>query len=456
MWAAEPRSKFSPKDGARISQEQNSVLISGKVATDLGRSPNADIVFVIDISGSTSQYAGADFGDMGPLPDNSGSFGLGRPQISIGGIGIGQPSFRNLRNSILAAEVAASRRLLLQLNSETTRVGVVTFGEGAQVLQPLTHDFEQVRRALDDILRAYHGGTNMAEGVRAAITELMGLGKRKRKPTQLKSNSSNRWFSHHAHRRRRRAAPEDTEFAINAARLAGKAGIKVHVFALGEEALSYPRAAVGIAKASGGTYTPVSRAADVLAVVENISLVGGIHIQVVNQTTDRRQHSFVWRRTASSSAVPVAEGRNQIDVFARASDGSIKRDSVSIFYQPGNQRSLDLEVFLEREKNLKLEVERLGRSPAEIQKETEKSRKTAWGDLNGSRPLRRDRQGNQRLVNRRTLALPSIRFGSDGDFRNTLLTIDITFTVSPKRTSRSPSKSRFVRAYTQRCFQSRF
>ena len=56
---------------------------------------------------------------MGPL-DNSGSFGLGRPQISIGGIGIGQPSFRNLRNSILAAEVAASRRLLLQLNSETT------------------------------------------------------------------------------------------------------------------------------------------------------------------------------------------------------------------------------------------------------------------------------------------------------------------------------------------------
>ena len=82
LWAAEPRVQIlSPKDGSRITQEQNSVLISGKVATDLGRSPNVDIVFVIDISGSTSQYAGADFGDMGPLPDNSGSFGLGRPQI---------------------------------------------------------------------------------------------------------------------------------------------------------------------------------------------------------------------------------------------------------------------------------------------------------------------------------------------------------------------------------------
>ena len=41
LWAAEPRVQIlSPKDGSRITQEQNSVLISGKVATDLGRSPN--------------------------------------------------------------------------------------------------------------------------------------------------------------------------------------------------------------------------------------------------------------------------------------------------------------------------------------------------------------------------------------------------------------------------------
>jgi hypothetical protein len=118
----------------------------------------------------------------------------------------------------------------------------------------------------------------------------------------------------------------------------------------------------------------------VLAVVENISLVGVDYVQVVNQTTGQKATQL--RLAADgffSSAVPVAEGRNQIDVFARASDGSTKRDSVSIFYQPGNQRSLDLEVFLEREKNLKLEVERLGRSPAEIQQESEKSREDSLG-----------------------------------------------------------------------------
>src|SRR5262249_8233818 len=112
---------------------------------------------------------------MGPLPDNSGSFGFGRPQISIGGIGIGQPPFRNLRNSVLAAEVAASRRLLLQLNSETTRAGVVTFSEGAQVLQPLTNNFEQVRRILDDIMRAGpYGGTKICPSMRSSMNRPRG------------------------------------------------------------------------------------------------------------------------------------------------------------------------------------------------------------------------------------------------------------------------------------------
>jgi hypothetical protein len=163
--------------------------------------------------------------------------------------------------------------------------------------------------------------------------------------------------------------------AINAARLAGKAGVKVHVFALGEEALSYPRAAVGIAKESGGTYTPVSRPADVLAVVENISMVGVDYVQIVNQTNGQKATQV--RLAADgffSSAVPVSEGKNQIDVLARASDGANGRDSIIVYYQPGKQKSLELEVFLEKEKKLQLEVERLGRPQSEIQREVERSR----------------------------------------------------------------------------------
>ena len=375
--AAEPKVQIlSPKEGSTITQQQNSILISGKVASQAARSENVDIMFIIDISGSTAAYAGVDFGDFGQLPDSSSSSGFGWPQITIRGFGLGPP-IRNLRNSILAAEVGAARRLLVQLNSQTTRVGIITFSEGARVLQPLTRDFDDVRRVLDSILAAGpSGGTNMVEGIRRGISELMGFGMSEKRTEAVKAEFLlTDGFPTLPIGGGGRLAPEDTDLAINAARLAGKAGIKVHVFALGEEALSYTRAAVGIAHQSGGTYTPVSRAADVLAVVENISVVGVEYVQIVNQTTG--QKATQTRLAADgffASAVQVVEGRNQIDVIARASDGSTGRDSITVYYQSGNQKSLELEVFLEKEKNLKLQVERLGKSQAEIQQETERSR----------------------------------------------------------------------------------
>ena len=376
--AAEPRVQIlSPKDGGRITQEQNLIFVSGKVARDAGRSARVDVFLVVDVSGSTAQYAGSDLGDAGELPDNSGFSGFPTPQITIGGMSVGRPPVRNLRNSILAAEVAAARRLLVQLNPETTRVGVLTFSEGAKLLQPLTSDFERLRRVLDDILRAGpYGGTNMVEGIRMGITELMGLGASEKRTDAVKVQIMlTDGFPTLPIGASRRAAPEDTNLAINAARLAGKAGIKVHVFTLGEEALSYPRAAVGIAQESGGTYTPVIRPADVLAVVENVSVIGVDSVQIVNRTTGQKatQH----RLTADgffSSALPVVEGRNQIDVFARASDGANGSDSITVYYQSGTQKSLELEIFLEKEKKLELEIKRLGRSPAEIQRDVERNR----------------------------------------------------------------------------------
>jgi len=119
----------------------------------------------------------------------------------------------------------------------------------------------------------------------------------------------------------------------------------------------------------------VVRPADALAVLENISVVGVDYVQIVNQTTGQKATQL--RLAADgffASAVPVVEGRNQIDVLARASDGSNSRETINIYYQSGNQKSLELEVFLEKEKNLQLEVERLGKSSTEIQREIERNR----------------------------------------------------------------------------------
>ena len=373
---AEPRVQIlSPKDGAQINQDEKSIFVSGKVAREAGRSGNVDILFVIDISGSTALYAGADLGDADQPPSTTG---FPMPQISIGGMSLGGgPPLRNPRNSVLAAEVAAARRLLLQLNHESTRVGVISFSDNAHLLQPLTYDYERVRQVLSDVLRSgSYGGTNMVEAIRMGISELMGFGTSEKRTDAIKAQFLlTDGFPTLPIGESKRMTPEDIALTINAARLSGKAAIKVHVFALGEEALSYPQAAVGIAKESGGTYTPVMRPADALAVLENISVVGVDYVQVVNQTIG--QKATLLRLAADgffSSAVPVAEGKNQIDILARASDGSNARQSITIYYQPGTKKSLDLEIFLEKEKNLQLEVNRLGKSPAEIQSEVERNR----------------------------------------------------------------------------------
>ena len=167
------------------------------------------------------------------------------------------------------------------------------------------------------------------------------------------------------------------------ARQAGEAGIGVNAFGLGEDAVSNPRALVGIAKESGGTYVPVLRPADTLAVVDKVSAVGVDSIQVTNETIQQKAlRSRLAVDGYFASAVPVVEGLNRIQVLGRASDGSIGRDTATVRYEPGGKRSLDLEIFLqnekrnlelnvslEREKNLKLEVERLGKSAEQIRRD---------------------------------------------------------------------------------------
>jgi hypothetical protein len=384
---AEPKVQIlSPKTDDRVTQDQSAILVSGKVASQAARFSNVDIMLVLDTSGSTKDYSGADFAELSDLPPNYLHLpAQSSPQFSVslgGRVVVGQPRYEqpppiNLRNSILAAEVVASRRLLTQLDPKTTRVGVITFNKDARLDQPLTHDFEEVRRLLVSIYKAGpNGGTNMVEGIRLGIKELHGLGASAKRTDAIKAmilltdGAPSLPLGDGL-----RVNSADVALVINGARLAGKSGIKVHVFGLGEQALVHPEAAVGIAMESGGTYTPVHRPADVLALVENISVVGVEYIQIVNQTTGQKATNL---RSAAdgffSSAVPVVEGRNQIDVFARASDGTTGRDTVTIYYQSGTQKSLDLEVFLEKERKLKLEVERLGRSQAEIQRDVERGR----------------------------------------------------------------------------------
>jgi hypothetical protein len=125
------------------------------------------------VSGSTGQYSGADFAEFSQLPN----FYLNPKGTPLSCAGRNRAGPLNLRNSILAAEVIAARRMLLQLNPETTRVGVITFGDEVWLRQPLTHNFDEVRNALDIVYKkGPYGGTNMVDAIGVATEELLGRG----------------------------------------------------------------------------------------------------------------------------------------------------------------------------------------------------------------------------------------------------------------------------------------
>jgi VWA domain-containing protein len=175
----------SPKDGSQIIQEQAYVLVGGKAAIKTGGSGLVDIFLVLDVSGSTAQYAGADFPEFSQLPNFYVSR-KGPPPLPCAGSN--RPGPHNLRNSILAAEIVASRRLLSQLDPQTTRVGVIIFGDQAWLRQSLTHDFDEVRNALDVIYkRGPYGATNMVDAIRVATDELLGKGESEKYLDSLKA-----------------------------------------------------------------------------------------------------------------------------------------------------------------------------------------------------------------------------------------------------------------------------
>jgi hypothetical protein len=142
----------------------------------------------------------------------------------------------------------------------------------------------------------------------------------------------------------------DTEAALNAARLAHKAGITVNTYALGPAALTNPIAATEVARITLGTFLPVQKPGDIVSFLQGVTFANIEDVVFTNLTT--REVSTDVRLSPDGSFsgfVPVKEGHNQVRVTALASDGS--------------KGSVDLDLLFEKsglsEKELALELDRI-------------------------------------------------------------------------------------------------
>ena len=319
------------------------VFVSGLALAHEGKRPALDIVFVVDVSGSTAQPSGADV-------DRDGTVGRG---IVIPGM-IAMNTDK--ADSVLAAEVGAVGVVLERLDSYSTRVGVVTFSESTWVDVPLTRDYDEVRLALQDIVdRGAFGGTNIKSALLRGSVELLGTRsasstRRKDAVRVLVLVSDGAPTLPHPFGR-----GANVTVAVNAARKAAKRGIRVHTFAVGKEAVGSP-AALAIARVANGIYTPVLDPRDLPRIFDAFSFAEIEALSVRNLTLNVDAVQLDHRPDGSFAAlVPAGFGHQTLEVHARSRSGVEERRRVVVIHgpqplEPRQRAQRDLMIELERQR----------------------------------------------------------------------------------------------------------
>jgi hypothetical protein len=320
-------------------------FIAGRALALSGDVKRFDVVIVLDTSGSTSQPTGVDVDGNGVV---------GTPRLgALGGLldlGSTDPG-----DSILAAEVAAARRLLSGLDPRTTRVGVVTFAgeptesqpgffgrspaihQAAITMEPLTSDYARVDRALERVRqRGPRGMTHMAAGVDQATVELLGLSGSLSK-SDPGSDKVVLFFTDGEPTLPYQGFDSDNVRAVlRAAQRAQRAGIRIHSFAIGPKALAGPMATVEMASITDGAFTPVRHPGLLVHVVSGVSFANIQGVEVVNETSGEEAYQVRSHADGSwDSLVPLVPGKNRVRVSARASDGSEASETIVLHYAPG-------------------------------------------------------------------------------------------------------------------------
>ncbi len=311
-----------PGDGAVVSDAACGTFVAGRAMALSDRSKRFDVALVIDTSSSTEDPTGADINGNGVI----GAPPRGRISSLFGGS-------TDKGDSILAAEVAAARQILRDLDPRTTRVAVITFAGSddergadppAVTRQPLTSEYALVEQALDFIVRTDpHGMTHMSGAVDHTTTELLGLyGSRSEKiPDSEKlvffftDGRPTMPFGQYAE-------SDNTRAVRRAALRANKAGIRIHSFAIGPEALAGPIASVELADMTGGSFVPVRHPGELSAVVDALNFANLEDVVLRNDTTGATAEPF--RVTADGSwggFVKLMTGSNTVRIAARSTDG---------------------------------------------------------------------------------------------------------------------------------------
>jgi hypothetical protein len=314
-------------------------LIEVKGRAGARRSRGHDLVVVLDLSDSTVRSSGLDLDGDGPSGRTDPAFltWLGE-QPGVRGALPERLREVDLDDSILMAEVAAAEALIQRLDLRVFRIGIVVFSDTARIAAPLGSPRGRLQKALREVRRGFFEdlrGTNFGDAIELAHAELnpnpgeggngRGLREDRERSILFLSDGAPTLPVH---------ADRAQVHALQAARAAAMAGIRIYSFALGPEAEEALEVYRRMAISSGGRYEKIGRPADAIARLRQVDLADLEELRVVNRTNGSPVRALrVFPDGSFDGFVELAPGRNLLVFTAKARNGamtSVSRDVTSL------------------------------------------------------------------------------------------------------------------------------
>ncbi len=323
-----------PEAGQEVVGPDNRGFVTGTAYQAASALGSFDIYVVLDVSDSTKRPSGADINGNGVLGVDS----RGR-RIPLIGLLFNSAS-SDPGDSVLACEVKAAKTLLNQLDSGSTRVGLIRFSgdydnatPDAEIVAPLTRDYDLLAAKLDEILKTGpKGETNLVSALQLATLEferaylaarsdpvqrlaLVISDGRPTLPFQLSDRQRN----------------EDT---VEAARDAAQISAHIYPYVAGAQPDLYIDVLKQVADVSGGKFEKVAQPADLVASFQALDLAQVAEVRVQNLTLGKPASDVLVDPYGTfSGIIPLREGENELEVYARSTSGAEQRETVRITYR---------------------------------------------------------------------------------------------------------------------------
>lgn len=319
-----------PELGRSLYRHFDPKLPVSGFATASGMDGRHDIMLVIDASTSTNEYAGADVNGDGRFED----------------------AWKG-EDSVFKAELAASVNFIRTLNrlpsnhdGRRIRVGIVTFsgGEGfyrrpedegfratngrihelatrdAELQMPLTSDYDAVERKLLDLSAMVPAGmTDVAAGIGRAIIELQGMEGEGAQSRPRHASQKAMLLLSDGEPRLPFGRFQAARAAVYAARMAARANIRIHSFALGYNAVTrvVNDSIKTVAAETRGRFVALQNPADIASILTATSFSYVDKVKLINRTTHYETRYVTTGIDGSFyGEMPLQEGENEIEVVA--------------------------------------------------------------------------------------------------------------------------------------------